>query len=195
MTKLAIILGSTRPGRNGEAVAHWVLDHARKRTDATFELVDLADHHLPAIDEPVPPIRGVYSHEHTRAWARVIAQYDGYVIVTPEYNHSVPGPLKNALDRVYGEWNNKAAAFVSYGAHGGVRAVEQLRLTLSALQIAHVNAQVSLSLMSDFANFSQFTPAEHQEQALTTTLDQLVGWSTALAALRADETRAQAQAV
>ena len=96
MLKTAIILGSTRPGRNGEAVAHWVLDLAQQRTDATFELVDLADHHLPAIDEPVPPARGVYTHEHTKTWARTIARYQGYVLVTPEYNHSAPGALKNA---------------------------------------------------------------------------------------------------
>jgi NAD(P)H-dependent FMN reductase len=181
---IAIILGSTRPGRNGAAVAHWVLDQARRRTDATFDLVDLADHHLPALDEPVPPARGVHQHEHTRAWARVVAGYDGYVIVTPEYNHSVPGALKNALDRVHREWHNKAAAFVSYGADGGIRAVEQLRLTLSALQIAHVTAQVSLSMRTDFAGFRDFTPGDHQPGALTTTLDQLVAWSTALAELR-----------
>ncbi|GAA3396332.1 NADPH-dependent FMN reductase [Cryptosporangium minutisporangium] len=183
MLKIAIILGSTRPGRNGEAVAHWVLDLAQQRTDATFELVDLADHHLPAIDEPVPPARGVYTHEHTKSWARTIARYQGYVLVTPEYNHSAPGALKNALDRVHGEWANKAAGFVSYGVDGGVRAVEQLRLTLSALQIAHVTAQVSLSLWNDFANFSEFTPAPHQQQALTTMLDQLISWSAALAPL------------
>lgn len=190
MLNIAIILGSTRPGRRGEAVAHWVLDRARQRADATFDLIDLAEHHLPAIDEPVPPARGVYSHEHTKAWARTVAQYDGYIIVTPEYNHAAPGVLKNALDRVYAEWNDKAAAFVSYGAQGGIRAVEQLRLTLSALRVAHVSGQVSLSLASDFVGFSRFTPAEHQAQALTTTLDQLVSWSTALATLRPDTSSA-----
>ena len=184
MLKIAIILGSTRPGRAGEAVARWVLEQAQQRADAAYDLIDLAEYHLPAIDEPVPPARGVYTHEHTKAWARTVAQYDGYVIVTPEYNHSAPGALKNALDRVYGEWNNKAAAFVSYGAQGGIRAVEQLRLTLSALQIAHVSSQVSLDLMTDFINFKEFTPADHQSQVLTTTLDQLTGWGAALATLR-----------
>ncbi|WP_405110428.1 NAD(P)H-dependent oxidoreductase [Micromonospora sp. NBC_01405] len=184
MIKIGIILGSTRPGRNGEAVARWVLEQGSRRTDATFDLIDLAEHHLPAIDEPVPPARGRYTHEHTKAWARIVAQYDGYVIVTPEYNHSAPGALKNALDRVYGEWNNKAAAFVSYGAQGGVRAVEQLRPILSALQIAHVSAQVSLGLMTDFVNFSEFKPGDHQHRVLAGTLDQLVTWSTAMATIR-----------
>jgi NAD(P)H-dependent FMN reductase len=189
MIKIAIILGSTRTGRNGEAVANWVLDQARQRTDAAFELVDLRDHHLPAVDEPMPPSRGVYTFEHTKAWARVVEQYDGYVFVTPEYNHSTPGALKNAIDRVYGEWNNKAAAFVSYGANGGIRAVEQLRQTLSALQIAHVTAQVSLGLWTDFVNYSEFKPAEQRAQSLATTLDQLVSWSTALRTIRVTETQ------
>ncbi|MFI0793826.1 NADPH-dependent FMN reductase [Micromonospora rubida] len=184
MIKIGIILGSTRPGRNGEAVARWVLEQASRRTDATFDLIDLAEHHLPALDEPVPPARGQYTNEHTKAWARIVAQYDGYVIVTPEYNHSAPGVLKNALDRVYGEWNNKAAAFVSYGAQGGVRAVEQLRVTLSALQIAHVSAQVSLGLATDFVRFREFKPSDHQHGVLAGTLDQLITWSTAMATIR-----------
>jgi NAD(P)H-dependent FMN reductase len=111
VTTIAVVLGSTGPGRRGEAVAAWALKHARQRTDAEFELVDLAAYELPDIDEPTPPARGHYNHEHTR---------NRYVIVTPEYNHAVPGGLKNALERVYGEWNNKAAALVSYGMQGGV---------------------------------------------------------------------------
>jgi NAD(P)H-dependent FMN reductase len=184
MTTIAIILGSTRPGRQGENVAHWVLDRARERTDARFELVDLAQHHLPDIDEPVPPARGHYTHEHTRTWAATVAGYDGYVIVTPEYNHSVPGPLKNALDRVYAEWNNKAAGFVSYGWNGGVRAAEQLRLVMGSMQIADVTAQVALNLATDFHDRTEFAPADYQNTALTTLLDQVVAWSTALAPLR-----------
>jgi len=184
MTTIAIILGSTRPGRQGETVAHWVLDRARERTDARFELVDLARHHLPAIDEPVPPARGHYTHEHTKVWAATVARYDGYVIVTPEYNHSMPGPLKNALDRVYPEWNNKAAGFVSYGWNGGVRAAEQLRLVMGSMQIADVTAQVALNLATDFRDRTEFAPADYQNTALTTLLDQVVAWSTALAPLR-----------
>jgi NAD(P)H-dependent FMN reductase len=183
MITIAVILGSTRPGRRGEAVAAWVLEHARRRADARFELVDLALHHLPDIDEPVPPARGHYTHDHTRDWAATVARYDGYIIVTPEYNHSVPGPLKNALDRVYQEWNNKAAAFVSYGWHGGVRAVEQLRLVMGAVQVADVTAQVALNLATDFAGATDFKPGDYQEAALTTMLDQVTAWSTALAPL------------
>ena len=185
MTRIAIILGSTRPGRNGEAVARWAHDHAVKRTDASYDLVDIAEQNLPLLDEPVPPSMGKYSKPHTQAWAAKIAAYDGFVFVTAEYNHSIPGALKNAIDFLYGEWNNKAAGFVSYGSAGGTRAVEQLRLVMAELQVATVRAQVALSLHSDFENFSKFTPDPRHIKSLDTMLDQLVAWSNALASLRA----------
>src|SRR5512140_2055996 len=126
MLRIAIILGSTRPGRNTEAVARWVYDHARQRGDADYELVDIAEYALPLLDEPIPPSQHNYSHEHTKRWAAKIESFDGYVFVTPEYNHSTSAALKNAIDYLYKEWNNKAAAFVSFGSSGGTRAVEHL---------------------------------------------------------------------
>jgi len=185
MTKIGIILGSTRPGRNGEAVARWVLDIASKRTDAEFELIDLLDYKLPHLDEQLPPSMGQYAQPHTQEWAAKIASFDGFVMVTPEYNHSTSGVLKNAIDYLYAEWNNKAAGFVSYGAMGGARAVEHLRLIAGELQMADVRAQVGLSLFHDFENFSVLKPGEFQVEALNATLDQVVAWSQALAPLRA----------
>jgi NAD(P)H-dependent FMN reductase len=185
MTRIAIILGSTRPGRNGEAVARWVHNHAAKRTDASYELVDVAEQNLPLLDEAIPPSMGKYSKPHTQAWAAKIASYDGFVFVTAEYNHGIPGALKNAIDFLFGEWNNKAAGFVSYGSAGGTRAVEQLRLVMAELQVATVRAQVALSLHSDFENFSKFTPDQRHTKSLDTMLDQVVAWSNALAPLRA----------
>ncbi|MEW2490449.1 NAD(P)H-dependent oxidoreductase [Streptomyces sp. NPDC048411] len=184
MTKIGIILGSTRPGRNGEAVARWVHESAVRRTDAEFELVDLADHKLPLLDEAYPPSMGQYAQPHTQAWAEKIGSFDGYVIVTPEYNRSVPGALKNAIDFLYAEWTNKAVGFVSYGATGGTRAVEHLRLIAGELQMADVRSQVALSLFNDFENFSAFKPIDAQHDALTTTLDQVIAWTNALAPLR-----------
>jgi len=102
--------------------------------------VDIADYHLPLLDEPLSPMLGQYTHAHTKAWAQTIASFDAYVFVTPEYNHSTSGALKNALDYLYHEWNNKAAGFVSYGGAGGVRAVEHLRLILAELMVATVRA-------------------------------------------------------
>ena len=187
MTKIAIVLGSTRPGRRGAAVARWVLKQAVTRGAADYELVDLADVPLPNLDERVSPTLGLYEHEHTRVWAATVARFDGFVFVTPEYNHSIPGVLKNALDFVYGEWNDKAAGIVSYGGGdpGGARAAEQLRLILGELQIADVSEQVALSFRTDFEASSTFTPGSWQPGALSKMLDQVESWSRALEPVRA----------
>jgi NAD(P)H-dependent FMN reductase len=185
MLKLAIILGSTRPGRIGEAVARWVYELARQRGDAEYELVDIKDFNLPLLDEPIPPSQGKYSQEHTKRWAAKIASFDGFVFITPEYNHGLSGALKNAVDFIYAEWNNKAAGFVGYGSAGGVRAVEHLRLVMAEMQVATVRTQAMLSLFDDFENFTTFEPASRHEKVVGTMLDQLVAWSGALKPLRA----------
>ena len=184
MTRIGIILGSTRPNRNGEQVARWVYDIASRRSDAEFELVDLRDYPLPHLDEPLPPSMGQYQNEHTQQWAEKIGSFDGFVIVTPEYNHSTSGVLKNAIDYLYAEWNNKAVGFVSYGGVGGARAAEHLRLVAGELQMADVRQQVALSLLTEFENFSVFKPGDYNLAALDTLLDQVVAWSNALAPLR-----------
>lgn len=185
MLKIGIILGTTRPGRNGEQVAKWALELAQKRGDAEYELVDIADYALPLLDEPMPPSRGQYAKEHTKKWAAKIASLDGFVFVTPEYNHSMSGALKNALDFLFREWNDKAAGFVSYGSSNGVRAVEHLRLVLAEVKVATVRAQLGLSLAADFEGYRVFKPSDRHAQALATVLDQVVAWSGALAPLRA----------
>jgi NAD(P)H-dependent FMN reductase len=184
MIKVAIILGSTRPGRNGEAVAQWVYQIAKKRSGAEFELVDIKDFNLPLLDEPVPPSLGQYTKPHTQAWSAKIDSFDAYVFVTPEYNHGTSGALKNAIDYLYREWNNKAAGFVSYGGAGGTRAVEQLRLIMAELQVADVRAQVMLSLFTDFEDFSLFKPGPDQETSVHAMLDQVIAWGNALKTLR-----------
>lgn len=184
MIKIGIILGSTRPGRVGEQVAHWVYEEAKKRGDAEVELVDIAEQHLPLLDEPVPPSLHQYSNEHTRAWAAKIAPLDAFVFVSAEYNHGIPGALKNAIDFLYEEWNDKAAGFVSYGSAGGSRAVESLRLVMAELQVADVRAQLLLYLDRDFENYRTFQPKPQHAKALGTMLDQLIAWGTALQPLR-----------
>lgn len=184
MLKIAIIIGSTRPGRHSDAVANWVYGIAKKRNDAEFELVDIKDYNLPLLDEEIPPSQGKYSQPHTKAWAAKIDSFDAFVFVTAEYNHSVPGALKNAIDFIYKEWNNKAAGFVSYGSAGGARAVEHLRHIMAEVQIADVRAQVMLSLFTDFENFSVFKPAAFHENSVNTMLDQVIAWGKALKTLR-----------
>ena len=184
MTRIAIIVGSTRPGRNGTAVAEWVHAYAKTRTDAEYELVDIEQFNLPLLDEPVPASMGMYSKDHTKSWAGVIDSFDGFVFVTPEYNHSPSGALKNAIDFIYAEWNNKAAGFVGYGSVGAVRAVEQLRLIAAELQVATVRAQVALNLATDFENYSVFTPADYHQANLEALFDQVVSWTKALENVR-----------
>jgi NAD(P)H-dependent FMN reductase len=184
VTRIGVILGSTRPGRRGEQVAHWVIDQSGRRTDADFELVDLADYPLPHLDEPLPPSMGQYQNAHTQDWAATIKRFDGFVFVTPEYNHSTSGVLKNALDFLYSEWNNKAMGVVSYGVLGGARAAEHLRLIAGELQMADVRTNVALSMFTDFANFTELAPGAHQAQVLDTLFGEVIAWSEALAPLR-----------
>ena len=184
MLRVAIIVGSTRPGRKGDAVARWVYEIADSRGDAEFELVDIKEYDLPLLDEPLSATLGQYSKDHTKAWSAKIASFDAFVFVTPEYNHATSGALKNAIDYLYKEWNNKAAGFVGYGGAGGVRAVENLRLVMGELMVADVRAQVALSLFTDFENFSVFKPASHHEKSVHDVLDQVIAWGRALRSLR-----------
>jgi NAD(P)H-dependent FMN reductase len=190
MLKIAIIVGSTRPNRKADVVAKWVHDFAGKRNDAVYEIVDLRNHPLPLLDEPLPPSLGKYAHEHTKAWAKVVEAYDAYVFITPEYNHSISAVMKNAIDFLYREWNNKAAGFVSYGSTGGARAVEHLRGICAEIQIADVRAHVSLSILTDWENYTVFKPGDRHDRQLTTMLDQVNTWGEAMKAVR--EKQAQA---
>jgi NAD(P)H-dependent FMN reductase len=146
--------------------------------------VDIKDFNLPLLDEPVSPIMGQYSKPHTKVWADKIASFDGYVFVTPEYNHGISGALKNAIDFLFAEWNDKAAGFVSYGGAGGARAVEQLRLVMAEVQTATVRNQVLLSMFTDFENFSVFKPALQHEKSVHAMFDQVIAWGGALKTLR-----------
>jgi NAD(P)H-dependent FMN reductase len=180
---IAIIVGSTRPGRNGAAVAAWVYERASVRDAATYEIVDLEDTGLPLLDEAIPALAGAYEHQHTRDWAATVARFDGFVFVTPEYNHSTSPALLNALDYVYREWNNKAVAFVSYGTSFGVRAVEHLRGVVGELQMADIRNQVRFNLPGNFPD-RVFTPASEHEKQATDLFNQLESWTVALRSVR-----------
>lgn len=185
MSKIAVITGSTRPGRVNLGVAEWVAEQAKLRLGAEVELVDIADYDLPLLDEAMPPVMGQYQNAHTLAWAAKIAEFDGFVFVTGEYNHSTTPALANALSYLSAEWANKAAGMVGYGSANGVRAVEHLRGILSELQIAHVQKSGMFSLFTDFENFSTFAPTEQHAQSVVPMLDQLAAWTTAMESVRA----------
>lgn len=185
MLKIAIITGSTRPGRNNHGVAQWVLEQAQQRDDASYELVDIADYNLPLLDEAFPAAYQNYQNEATQLWSAKIAEFDGYIFVTPEYNHSIAPALANALSYLNAEFTNKAAGIVGYGSAMGARAVEHLRGILSELQIAHVQKTGMFSLFSDFENFSEFKPTEQASGSVHPMFDQLISWATAMKTVRA----------
>lgn len=187
MTKIAIITGSVRPGRQSLNVATWIRSIADRRDDAEFEVVDIADFNLPVWQEPMSPSWGPAESAEGRAWSARMAEFDGYVFVVPEYNHSITGALKNALDYLKPEVANKAAAFVSYGAAGGVRAVEHLRGIVAEMEVAHVRNTVTMSLFTDFENFSVFTPTSQATASVEPMLDQLLPWAKAMEAVRAGD--------
>ncbi len=184
MLKIGIIIGSTRPGRRAPQLAQWIYDLAVKKGGAEYELIDIQDYDLPVLDEPIPASQGKYSQPHTKKWAAKIDSLDGFIFVTPEYNHSISGALKNAIDFIYAEWINKAAGFVSYGTTGGARAVEHLRGIMAEVQVADVRAHISLSLFTDFVNFSDFKPHDWHLGQANAMLDQLINWSGAMKTLR-----------
>lgn len=191
-TRIAVIAGSTRPNRRSHLVAEWARDRAAQTLgdSAEVSVLDLADFALPLLDEPVAAAVGDYTRTHTARWARAIDEFDGFIFVTPEYNHSMPAALKNAIDFLYAEWNDKAAGFVSYGLDGGVRAVEHLRTTLAEVKVACVRSHVALRLTDDFDLESMIEPGTvrpgpRADAVLDRMVDELLAWSTALAPLRA----------
>jgi NAD(P)H-dependent FMN reductase len=191
MPKIAVILGSTRQNRFGEKPARWIFDELKKRPGIEAEFIDLRDYRIPFYDHPASPsyMQGPFGDETTRAFTRKIAEADGFIIVAPEYNRGYSAELKNAIDHVYGEWNNKPVAFVSYGAVGGGRAVEQLRLVAIELQMApirqgvHIFFDLYMSIMNDTVPVdpAKFAPVQ---QSADTMLDQLIWWTKALKAAR-----------
>jgi len=185
--RLGMVVGSTRPGRRAPAVAAWAAQVAAAHLqDVAVDLrtLDLAEFGLPLLDEPVPAAFGEYAHTHTRRWAEAIAACDGFLFVTPEYNHSLPAALKNALDFLHAEWHDKAAGIIGYGVAGGVRAIEHLRQVLAELQVADVRTAATLSLSADFTG-DAFTPRAHQADQVRRLTDEVCAWSRGLHSLRA----------
>lgn len=194
MLRIGIIIGSTRPGRRGALVAPWVAAVAAQHPlvrggSAQIELVDLAETGLTLLEEPAPAMFGGYQHEHTRRWSRQIDDLDAFVFITPEYNHSIPAALKNAVDHLFVEWNDKAAGIVSYGVNGGIRAAEHLRQVLAEVKVATVRTQPSLSVFEDFVIEDPLAPGEFaprglQRPVVEQMLDDLAAWAPALQSVR-----------
>lgn len=175
---IGIILGSTRDGRVSPQVGEWVKGIAEKRDDANYEIVDIAEFQLPFLGTTDGTEPGI------AAWNEKLAGLDGFVFIVQEYNHSITGALKNAVDFAREAWFNKAAGIVSYGSTGGARAAEHLRGILGELLVADVRTHPTLSLFTDFENFTTFKPAELHQKNVNEMLDQVIAWSGALKTLR-----------
>lgn len=181
--KIGIIISSTRPGRFGDKPAQWIYDIASKRADMEVELLDLRDFPLPFFDEVASPAYAPSKNEVAQRWQKKVAEKDGFIFITAEYNRGVTGVLKNALDYAYSEWNRKAAAYVGYGSVGGARAVEHLRLISVELQMAPTRTGVHIQgadFMAVWQQGKSLTELEYLQPNVAAMLDELVWWSSAL---------------
>jgi NAD(P)H-dependent FMN reductase len=188
--RIGIVLGSTRQARFADKPAQWFLELAQKRAGVTFELVDLRDYPLPFFAEDKSPFREPSQNEVALRWGRKVAELDGFVFVTGEYNHSIPASLKNAIDYLYREWNRKPAAFVAYGNAGGARGVEQLRLILVEVQVAPLRHAVHIirgEFMDLLLGKKTFADFPHLAQTAEAMLDDLLWWAQTLRAGRLPE--------
>ncbi|MFZ2502526.1 MAG: NAD(P)H-dependent oxidoreductase [Nocardioides sp.] len=182
---LAVLIGSTRPGRAGRAVGEWVFEQASTRDDVSAELLDLADFDLPLLAEATVPgaAMGRYENPQTQAWSAAVSRFDGFLWVTPEYNHSMPGAMKNAFDVLYPEWRYKTVGLIGYGASGGVRAVEHWRLSMANAFLFPVRGQLELSLFTDWGA-DGFAPGDRRATELGGLINQVVELDSALVSLR-----------
>ena len=190
MTIISVIVGSTREGRFSEKPAKWILQHLKKREGIDARLLDLRDFPMPFFDQPATPAmpgRAPYKNEVVERWTAAVAQSDGFVFVTPEYNYGTSAVLKNAIDWVYPEWHRKAAAFVSYGSAMGARAVQQLRETMVEIQVAPIRSSVHIpvaTLLAHYQGGDVEAGLADLEAPATSMIEDLLWWTAALKTAR-----------
>ncbi len=183
--KLLVVTCSTRPGRQGPAVAVWAADASRAEGSFEIETVDLAELALPLFDEANHPILGQYEHEHTKRWSAIVAGADAFLFVMPEYDHAAPVPFVNAVTYLVTEWLYKPAGFVSYGGiSGGLRAVENAKTMLTTVKVMPIPEGVVLPFFGKQIEGGAFKSNEANDDALRLTLRELARWAGALKTLR-----------
>jgi len=189
--KIAVIISTTRATRFGEKPAKWIYDIAAARSDMSVEVIDLRDYPMPFFDEPATNAWVASKNEIALRWQKKVAEFDGYIFVTAEYNRGVPAVLKNALDYAYPEWNRKPAAYVGYGSVGAARSIEQLRLICVELQMAPMRNGVHIQggdFMDVWQKGKDLRDLPYLAQNSKTMLDELQWWASALVAARANST-------
>ncbi len=179
-------MGSSRPGRFNIQPSQWIYEQAKKIEDLKVELVDLKEINLPFLDEPVPPSLRKYSKDHTIRWSKIIDEADGFVFVTPEYNHGISAVLKNAIDYLWYEWHYKPVCYVSYGSYAaGARAVEQLREIAGECKMYDLRDQILLpNYWENLGENGQYKFSDQQDKLASEMLKQLVFWAKGMKELR-----------
>jgi NAD(P)H-dependent FMN reductase len=182
---LTVIIGSIRPGRSGQPIAEWFIDRARAHGRFDVDVADLAEIRLPLMEEPNHPRLRRYTSQHAHEWSARIDRADAIVFVTPEYNYGYPATIKNAIDYLHGEWNDKPAGFVSYGGvAAGTRAVQQLKQVITTLKMVPVFESVNIPFHTQFLRDGRFHANDVLEQAAGAMLDELARLDNALGPLR-----------
>ncbi len=186
MLKLHVIIGSTRPGRVGLPIGEWIYEQAKKNTEFETKLVDLAEINLPFLDEPNHPRFQQYTKEHTKQWSALINEADAYIFVTPEYNFSMPAPLKNAIDYLHHEWKYKPAGITSYGGvSAGTRSAQMLKQVLTGVGIMPIQEGIYMPMIRDhIGEKGEFINTERYEHSVQVQLEQLAIWGKHLKSLR-----------
>jgi NAD(P)H-dependent FMN reductase len=187
--RIGIVISTTREGRFADKPVAWLHALAAARGDLAFEVVDLRDYPMPLFEEVASPAYVPPKNEAARRWGQKVAELDGFIFVTAEYNRAPPAALKNALDHAYTEFNRKPAAFVGYGGVGAARAVEQLRLICIELQMAPTRSGVHIGGADFIGLFMQgktFADMPHLDPTATAMLDELAWWTHALNGARAE---------
>jgi len=188
MITIKILMGSVRPGRFNTQPAHWIYEIAKKRTDIQVELIDLEQVNLPFLDESIPPSQRKYSKEHTKQWSKVIDEADGFIFITPEYNHGISPVLKNAIDYLWYEWHYKPVSFVSYGSlAGGARSVEHWRGIAAELKMYDLREQILFPIYyTQLDEKGKYPFSEEQEKEANALLDSLIFWAKKMKDARAE---------
>jgi len=185
--RIGIIISTTRPGRFGDVPANWLLDIAKERDDADFEIVDLRDYPMPFFEEKMPPALAPAQNEAALRWSRKIASFEGYVFVTAEYNHSIPAVLKNAIDYLYSEIQRKPAAFVGYGGNGAARAIGQLAQILPTASLKHAVHIGMIEMKGMLYEGKSMADYPYFDDSAKRMLDEIVWWANTLKQGRGSE--------
>ncbi|WP_346908365.1 NAD(P)H-dependent oxidoreductase [uncultured Roseibium sp.] len=183
--RLQVILATTRPGRKGPEFGRWFAKYASNNSNFEIDVVDISEFNLPVFDEPQHPVMQNYEHDHTKRWSETIAKGDAYVFVMPEYDHTAPASLINALTYLSKEWAYKPAGFVSYGGvSGGLRGVQSLKPMLNALKMVPVPEAVTIPNYGEFLDDNGFNANELHEKGAADMLAELAKWAGALKSIR-----------